>query len=31
LLPPLIVSDEELSEGIERLHRACRNLEAKHA
>jgi len=29
LLPPLIVSDEELSEGIERLHRACRSLEAK--
>ena len=28
LLPPLIVSDEDLSEGVERLDRACRRLEA---
>ena len=27
LLPPLIVSDEELSEGLRRLDRACRTLE----
>jgi acetylornithine/N-succinyldiaminopimelate aminotransferase len=31
LLPPLIVSNDELSDGIERLHRACRRLEAKRA
>jgi acetylornithine/N-succinyldiaminopimelate aminotransferase len=31
LLPPLIVTDEDLSEGVERLHRACRRLEAKRA
>ena len=27
LLPPLIVSDEELTEGLRRLDRACRSLE----
>jgi acetylornithine/N-succinyldiaminopimelate aminotransferase len=31
LLPPLIASNDELSDGIERLHRACRRLEAKRA
>jgi acetylornithine/N-succinyldiaminopimelate aminotransferase len=31
LLPPLIVTDDDLSEGVERLHRACRRLEAKRA
>ena len=28
LLPPLVVSEEDLSEGVERLDRACRRLEA---
>jgi acetylornithine/N-succinyldiaminopimelate aminotransferase len=27
LLPPLIVTDEEVNEGIERLSRACTELE----
>jgi acetylornithine/N-succinyldiaminopimelate aminotransferase len=31
LLPPLVVTDEDLSEGVERLHRACRHIEAKQA
>jgi acetylornithine/N-succinyldiaminopimelate aminotransferase len=31
LLPPLIVTDEDVSEGVERLDRACRSLEASHA
>jgi len=29
LLPPLIITDDELSGGVERLDRACRRLEAK--
>jgi acetylornithine/N-succinyldiaminopimelate aminotransferase len=28
LLPPLVISEEDLSEGVERLDRACRRLEA---
>jgi acetylornithine/N-succinyldiaminopimelate aminotransferase len=29
LLPPLIISDDDLSDGVERLHHACRKLETK--
>jgi ornithine--oxo-acid transaminase len=31
LLPPLIVSDSDISDAANRLDRACRTLEAKHA
>ena len=31
LLPPLIVSDAEIGEGIARLDRACASLSATHA
>jgi acetylornithine/N-succinyldiaminopimelate aminotransferase len=31
LLPPLILSDEDLAEGVERLHRACLRLEARRS
>lgn len=29
LLPPLIISDDDLSDGVERLHHACRKLETQ--
>ena len=31
LLPPLIISDEELAEGVRRLDAACRRIETARA
>ena len=31
LLPPLVLSDEELSEGVRRLDAACADIEARFA
>jgi acetylornithine/N-succinyldiaminopimelate aminotransferase len=31
LLPPLVISDDELSEGVRRLHAACADAEASPA
>jgi acetylornithine/succinyldiaminopimelate/putrescine aminotransferase len=30
-LPPLVISDDELSEGVRRLHAACADAEAGSA
>jgi acetylornithine/succinyldiaminopimelate/putrescine aminotransferase len=31
LLPPLIITEEELADGVRRLDAACRRIETTHA